>query len=623
MVKINKIIKNKWFKYFYYSLFISIMTITLLLLGKYTKISQFIESVELKTLDFRFKVSHKHIKPNPKIVILSIDDTSLQILENRFGIWPWTRNAYAQAIEYMESGKVDSINFDLMFVGYQKGNEDKDIEFIETLGKYNNIYVSMNFDGNNSNLTPVLDNKFSIDVDNNSKKINLSHLTFTNYRPIIKEILDNTSNMGFINFIRDEDGIARRSPVFMKFNDKFYPHLAFKSAFDHLKKYEKLKQNKFVINKNNEFYLGKRKIKLDNNGLMVLNWYGPTFTYEYVPFWKIIKSISDIEMGKAPLIPPSYFKDKVVFCGITATSLFDIKSTPLSRIYPGVELQATTFNNLIDGNSIKRAPSKINLLVCIFLSIITGIIVIRLRSVVISSLLSISVAVLYIVLSVLLLERHIWIGIVNQIIFIVTSFIFMYIVKYLLKSRDYEYTYKLATTDGLTNLYNHRHFQENLVSAIEKSKKTEIQFSLVLIDIDYFKKFNDTYGHQAGDIVLKKVAEILKKSVKSSDFVARYGGEEMVIILSKTSLDKALSVANRLCKAVSAKQFKLSDDLEVNVTISLGVSSYPLHGTNPAELIDFADKGLYRAKLNGRNQVGEIPDYITKGIPEDEEEVEK
>ena len=200
----------------------------------------------------------------------------------------------------------------------------------------------------------------------------------------------------------------------------------------------------------------------------------------------------------------------------------------------------------------------------------------------------------------------IWIGIFNEIIVITLTFIFMYIIKYLMKSRDFEYTYKLATTDGLTSLYNHRYFQENLNNAITKAQKNKSSFSLVFVDIDFFKKFNDTYGHQAGDIVLKYVAQTLKNSVKSSDFVARYGGEEMVAILYNTNVEKALKVANRLCKAIAAKKFRLADDVEVGVTISLGIATYPVHGNVPMELVEFADQGLYRAKGNGRNQVGSL-----------------
>jgi len=127
---------------------------------------------------------------------------------------------------------------------------------------------------------------------------------------------------------------------------------------------------------------------------------------------------------------------------------------------------------------------------------------------------------------------------------------------------------------------------------------------LILIDIDFFKKFNDTYGHQAGDAVLKQVAQTLKKNVRSTDVVCRYGGEEMSIILSNTDNDEAIITAQKICQAVAKRPFKLSADQESHVTISMGVATYPKDGTTPAELIERSDKGMYAAKENGRNQVG-------------------
>lgn len=618
MRNLQKIIKSKWFNFLQYLMYISITILLLVIMGKYSKINKFVESVELKTLDFRFSINNQIRKHNPNIAILTIDEDSLQLLENEFGNWPWTRNAYTEAINYMELGKVDSVAFDLMFLGYQKGNESLDKKLIKTLQKYKNVAVSFNFDNNDNRNPNNLPDVLKYNIENKSKKVNFENVTFSNYRPIINEIIETVPNIASVNYLRDDDGNSRHCPTFFKYKNDYYPYLGLKVAANYLHKHENLDISKFIINKNNELVLGKKKFQLNSDGLMLLNWYGPDKTFEYIPFWKVIKSANDLKKGKSPAIPPEYFKNKIIFLGVTATSMYDIKSTPLSNIYPGVEIHATLLNNIIDGHTIKRLGSNLNFGICALLSIIVGCIIFKLRSTLISTMLSIIISISYILLSFYLLkEFYLWIDIVNPAIFSIATFISMYIVKYIIKSRDYEYTYKLATTDGLTNLYNHRYFQEALLQTIGKCTKFENEFSLILIDIDHFKKFNDTYGHQAGDIVLKRVAEILKKSVKSTDLVARYGGEEMVIILYKTNLDKAVCVANRICKKIAQKKFKLSEELEVEVTISLGVSTFPEHGATPAELIEFSDKGLYRAKLNGRNQVGEIPGYISKCIPDE------
>ena len=125
-----------------------------------------------------------------------------------------------------------------------------------------------------------------------------------------------------------------------------------------------------------------------------------------------------------------------------------------------------------------------------------------------------------------------------------------------------------------------------------------------MIDIDYFKKFNDKFGHQAGDAVLKQVASILKKNTRISDYVCRYGGEEMAIILPNTAYEETLKNAERIRKAVEETPFKLSLTQEGQVTISLGISSYDGADETAQDIIKRADNALYKAKENGRNQVG-------------------
>jgi diguanylate cyclase (GGDEF)-like protein len=199
---------------------------------------------------------------------------------------------------------------------------------------------------------------------------------------------------------------------------------------------------------------------------------------------------------------------------------------------------------------------------------------------------------------------NLWIEVVVPLFVTLVTFAISYLAKYLLKSRDFEYQYKLATTDGLTELYNHRYFQDTLKKQIDISRRYEQEFSLIIIDIDFFKKFNDTYGHQVGDAVLKTVAQILKKNTRATDYVCRYGGEEMSIILPQTSKKEALINAQRICDAVAKTPLKVNNNTEVNITISLGVSTFPYDGENSQKVIECADKALYYAKEHGRNQVG-------------------
>ncbi|HXI14029.1 MAG TPA: diguanylate cyclase [Thermoanaerobaculia bacterium] len=161
----------------------------------------------------------------------------------------------------------------------------------------------------------------------------------------------------------------------------------------------------------------------------------------------------------------------------------------------------------------------------------------------------------------------------------------------------------LSITDGLTRLYNHRHFQEELARAFEESERYQRPLSIAIIDIDFFKKVNDTYGHGAGDEVLKSVAAIFKDSIRSSDLAARYGGEEFTVMMPETDLDDAITFAEKIRTLVEQSTIETTAGI-VPVTVSIGISSYPRYkARSPRGLVEAADKALYRAKRRGRNQV--------------------
>ena len=299
------------------------------------------------------------------------------------------------------------------------------------------------------------------------------------------------------------------------------------------------------------------------------------------------------------------FENKIIYFGTTASALFDIKTTPTGRTVPGVEVQATYVNNLLDNNFITKSNKSVTILTGIILALLIGFAVIRISSAFIASFASISIYLIYLLISYYAMRHfNLWLEVIYPLILSMTAFISALIVKYLIKSRDFEQQYKLATTDGLTELYNHRYFQEQMSMLIENSKRYGTEFSLIILDIDFFKKFNDTFGHQAGDAVLRQVAQLLKRNVRATDIVCRYGGEEMSIILPNTGKEEAYTTAVKICERVATNKVKLNHDKESNVTVSLGVATYPYDGSTPSEMIASADKRLYSAKENGRNQVG-------------------
>ena len=162
----------------------------------------------------------------------------------------------------------------------------------------------------------------------------------------------------------------------------------------------------------------------------------------------------------------------------------------------------------------------------------------------------------------------------------------------------------LANIDGLTEINNHRFFQNFLDQEINRSIRNESTISILLADIDHFKRFNDTYGHQTGDFILKEFCRICKENIREYDLIARYGGEEFIFVLPETEPNEALQVAEKLRALV--EEYPFDDGQSVyRVTISIGVASARPSGPGfkKNEFIGLADKALYQAKNSGRNQV--------------------
>lgn len=159
-----------------------------------------------------------------------------------------------------------------------------------------------------------------------------------------------------------------------------------------------------------------------------------------------------------------------------------------------------------------------------------------------------------------------------------------------------------SITDGLTQLFNHRLFYQKVTEEFERAKRYSSIFSLIMMDIDNFKKFNDSYGHLIGDSALKLVSKIIKENIRSVDIACRYGGEEFAILLPETSNKQAVIVAERI-KSSIANTIMDINDLKLKVTVSVGVTTYPNDSQDLTELVDRVDQALYFSKENGKDKV--------------------
>lgn len=627
MNNIYLFLKNNKTVLLYTVLVVSVLFFTTELITKTFK-GSFIQTVELKSFDLRQSMIADKKKVSDDIIILTVDDESLEYLIDKYGEWPIPRYVHAQILDYIEKQKPYSIAFDFLFLHSLRANKGSDEKIAEAFGKYPNAFTAVSFDDKDFNVRrpPELPKYLTAEVSDESGKFN--PMLYTNSRPVLQGIVNSTKNIGHIVTPKSDDGITRIVPLYVSYprykntgdnnytydEIDIYPYMTYKLAVEYLTAkgdknfdFSKLKAEY----KNGKLKIGSLKpFPMSKEGKVMLNWYGDTGsdknskTFKYISVWKVVESMTP---GGKKILADDTFRNKIVFFGTSVVSLSDIKSVPTAKYMPGVEIHATLLNNFIDNNFISPLTEKQNMILSVILSVIIAVVAYINGAVFVSLGLSALIIMIYLVLSVLVMEWfNVWVWTVVPVIYSILSFITVYIVKYIIKSRDFEHTYKLATTDGLTELYNHRFFQDQMRFFIEASKRSGRKFSLIMIDIDFFKKFNDTYGHQAGDAVLRQVAATLKKTVRSSDIVCRYGGEEMCILLRDTDNEQAVLTAEKVCKNVAAKPFLIAANTEKNVTISLGVATYPTDGTAPQELIEYADKGLYAAKENGRNQVGKV-----------------
>ena len=177
------------------------------------------------------------------------------------------------------------------------------------------------------------------------------------------------------------------------------------------------------------------------------------------------------------------------------------------------------------------------------------------------------------------------------------------IAKVIDKTLLFRYTKELSITDDLTGLNNRRYFNERIDREVQRSKRYKRQLTVLMIDIDYFKNYNDVNGHLMGDEILKQVAHTLETNVRKADILARYGGEEFVVILPEIDKSHALQVAEKLRSTIDKKKFpKEENQPNGNLSISLGISTLPDDSVDAKELVDFADRALYKAKAEGRNR---------------------
>ncbi|MEW5820622.1 MAG: diguanylate cyclase [Cyanobacteriota bacterium] len=611
---------------------------------KLISFDQTIDSFELKTLDWRFEQTQTPEKIDNRIILVVLDDLSLQKAESKPELMLSNHinpdQTTANIINFLSYSGAKVIAFNNKFEG-SKLDLESSTPFLEAIKKANNVYFPVVFSYSYNTFVETLSKDKEIQkLQNPEAKMKiLNHLRkelleinsetlrneladykldvinedlfssfkyrrdieYLTFGPIFIQLLQDGKGIGAINVSSDEDGVLREIIPIFSYNQNLYPSLALSTVRAFLPQ----KDSKLEFLPDGNLKMGNKVLPINKNGKIMIKWMAPTGGYTHYRMCDVLESYFNIQNDETPLLDPKLFKDKIVIVGETFAGPNKL-TIPVSKAISGTEVQASIIDNLLNRNNFITKPHPVvNFLIALLFSFVVSIAVMKLKSGFSVVFTYGSLFLGYIALALLLFGQFsTWIEIIYPLGFMTIVFITTFLIKYTILSKAYEDTFQLAIKDGLTNLYNHKYFQETLARDLLRAKRHDDRISLLMIDIDHFKKFNDSYGHRAGDAILRQVAQTLRKSVRTSDLVARYGGEEMAIILYNANYDNSLLVAHKLRNIINDTVFLFKDSVYKEITISIGLANYPEHADSSSQLIEIADQALYFAKNNGRNQVG-------------------
>ncbi|MDD5428890.1 MAG: diguanylate cyclase [Candidatus Omnitrophica bacterium] len=539
------------------------------------------ERLELLTLDYRFML--RPAKPiTSEIVFIDMSEDSIESI----GRWPWPRIWHATLIKALSDYHPKAIVFDVLFTEPQDTVNDTAME--EAMNQSGVVYLPLLFDLKWQDAANLYKGGGVV----------------SEIRPLPR-FAEYAKGIGHINAIPDVDGVLRRIPPVITYKNSNIFQMGLRVGLD--ASGVNMDEISFYPDKHliTAKVLGGKMIKipLDEKNQCIINWrarWGKEFKhYSYID---VIRSYSLIKRGLSPIIDLNEFRDKICIVGLTAAGLIDIKPIPLQNAYPAVGVNAMMASSAINRSFVRDTPRVYTILLIILLPIIVTLYLSNLRLLSGMALATLSMFG-YALLSVLVFNIfNLAIPTFYPLLAIGLSYSISSLYAQVLHSFERASLFKQATRDGLTNLYNIRHFNLLLEAEFRNvSMYKARKLAIIMGDVDNFKQINDTYGHQAGDAILRDFARIIESKCRQIDVVARYGGEEFIVMLTGAGQKDAAIVAEKIREAVSSKKFKAKSGA-YGTTISLGVAEF-VNERDKEELIAKADKALYKAKFAGKNRV--------------------
>lgn len=510
---------------------------------------------KLKTQDTIAQISCR-LKPLPKnsqdIVIVMVDDESFRVLNKK---WPWRRALFAYLVDRLALFQPRVIAIDYSLAGESDQKLDDDL-LIQAMRYAGNVVIAAYVSSAGDYILPL------------------------------KEIADSAFAYGFVNKPRDKDFYIRdaREVMFSK-NGEI---IDYSFSLKILAKYLGVSA-KDITFQDKKLKVADIAIPIKEDGTLPINFSLQFKDFNRIPFWQVLNTE----------LAPDIFKDKIVMVGSANEIVHDIYHTPLG-IMPGVVINANELLMLLNRNFIRIPPRWLEFLIMLFFVLLaTALTYKTTRPRVLFSV--VGLIIIFWEAGILLFMRNIRLDYFGPAFMMASCYLGIIGYKYFGLAMENVNLKKLAITDGLTGLFVYRYFELRLNSELTHAKRYGLTFSLVIMDIDHFKKINDTFGHEIGNVVLRQLASLLRKESRKSDVVCRYGGEEFCVILINTPSEGALIYAEKMRRLIEELRFPEKEGLKV--TASFGIASFPqVNSPTIKELITAADTALYNAKSSGRNQ---------------------
>lgn len=498
--------------------------------------------------------------PSSQIINIAIDENSL----SKVGRWPWNRNLYGNIFEYVKDAKV--IVFDSVITS--SDNIQSDQKFFSRLKKMDNLILGTFFCNKEQNSTINM-TPFAVDIQN-GKQMRL--IEYQYYANLPEDLVKNAHSIGSVSTLPDNDGVIRKlSPIF-RHNKTFYPSVGIKAAM-------KYKNINSLAYKNNTLILGDITIPLDKtNSEVYLQWYKPSkqnvnfITHKTYSASDILDSYNKMKKGEKPPIPQEEFKDKIIIVGATAYALNDIKKTPIGVDYPGLEIQATFIDNIINNDFMKKTSLVLNLIVLAVLVILTVHTAKQLP--IIYSLLTLITIILgwfYIAKNIFFANGYI-IDVITPLSFVLLAYSLTFVYKYFLAGRS---------RNNLKNVMS-KYISKSVMKDVLKNETAELggkraYVSVLFADIRQFTSISEVYTPEEVSSLLNEYFSLIAPIIdKYNGTLNKFMGDAVMAIFGAPIEDEnhaqnAVLCAEEILLEVKKLNYKwkISNKPEIRIGVAI------------------------------------------------------